>query len=92
MRSRAAKKDLLDITWEGEVVGQVEDLKVDNYHLYGKWIPAASPKAAELEARLQEEEHMILVEIGHGPPPWIATAEAIERGMIEMNVWRGSRR
>ena len=53
--------------------------------------PAASPKAAELAARLQAEEHMILVEIGHGSPPWIATAEVIERGTIEMNLCLGSR-
>jgi hypothetical protein len=90
MSSRSVKRDLLDITWEGEVVGQIQDLAIDNFHIYGKWIPSPLLKVAEMEARLKEEEHVVFVEIGHGTPRWIAAVEVIAGGEIEL-LWQPGR-
>jgi len=80
-------RDLIDISWDGEVVGQIEDMKFDHLHIYGAWRPSSSPKTAAFLARFAEREHMIIVEIGHASRHWKASAEVIDRGQIEL-LWQ----
>jgi len=37
----------VEIIWRGEVVGYINNPGVDNFHLYGCWMPAEGPMAEE---------------------------------------------
>jgi len=59
----------LELIWDGEVVGSVENPKPDMFHLYGKWIPADTEKAREFLAALKvgEDEGVPVLLAGDGP-------------------------
>lgn len=61
---------MIEIIWGGEVVGFIADPKPDMFHLYGKWLPAATEKGAEFRALLEsltrEEVDVVNVLIGAG--------------------------
>lgn len=44
------KRGELLVYWKGHVVGTLEELGVDNFHLYGPWRPAEGPVYQEFAA------------------------------------------
>lgn len=54
------------VFWNYELVGYIENLSVDNYHLYGKWISAKTPEGISFMAMLLEDVENIDVWVGIG--------------------------
>jgi hypothetical protein len=52
------------VYWNYELVSYIENLSVDNYHLYGKWISAKSPEGSGFMAMLLEDVENIDVWVG----------------------------
>jgi hypothetical protein len=42
----------VEVIWKGEVVGHIENPGVDNFHLYGTWVPAGGEIAEQFVAEL----------------------------------------
>jgi hypothetical protein len=55
------------IFWEGKLIGHIGDLKVDNFDIYGKWLPVDSPTTTAF-LKLLETTDEILVEVGETNP------------------------
>jgi len=41
-----------EVIWRGAVVGRIENPGVDNFHLYGRWVPAEGEVAEQFVAEL----------------------------------------
>jgi hypothetical protein len=44
----------LELIWEGEVVGAIEDLQIDNTHWYGQWKPSASLRTSQFVQAVEQ--------------------------------------
>lgn len=54
------------VFWNEQLVGYVEDLSVDNFHLYGKWTPAKSKEGEAFLEMLRADEYNIDIWVGFG--------------------------
>jgi hypothetical protein len=65
------KPNGISVYWRGEVVGYMLTNEVDNFNIYGKWKPAASPLTHEFLSRLAYEEELH-IEVA-GTKSWLTT-------------------
>lgn len=76
----------LAIIWGGQTVGRIESPVVDNFHLYGRWIPAG-PEAdiflAELRRAEKDEDDL---ELHVGEMPATASAQPDNYGVLGVVV------
>ena len=78
-----ATRDLTPIFWRDQEVGQIEGLNIDNYFIYGRWLPRPSPALdAFLEAVAAEED--VEVTIGHATSSWIGSVGEVVDEHIEV--------
>jgi hypothetical protein len=43
------------VLWNGDIVGSIQDVGVENFHVYGKWMPAGTAAAARFAAEFAVE-------------------------------------
>jgi hypothetical protein len=54
-----------EVIWNGAVVGQVYDIRGENWTFYGKWIPRESEEARTF-LRILTEGKELIIQIGSG--------------------------
>ena len=55
------------VFWNDQLIGHIENIKGENFDLYGKWLPQTdSATKAFLDVLEQQDE--VLVEVGEKPP------------------------
>ena len=75
----------LGILWDGKRVGCMIDSKVDNFDLYGKWIPEESDLVDDF-LRALDEKGQLEVWIEGGENPLRATIEIEPVEQIEVRI------
>jgi hypothetical protein len=67
-----SKKNRLSVYWNDELVGYIDDVKMDNFHLYGFWYPAETSNTQRFLGALQQhfanEEDYFYVRLGDQNP------------------------
>jgi hypothetical protein len=73
------------VIWEGEVVGWMENRRVDMWFHYGRWIPENTPATERfLEAIRTRDEAKVLLGTAKG------VVNALpEDGKIDVKIWPG---
>ncbi len=74
------------VLWRGQEVGKVTNPKVDNFDLYGKWVPSDSALAKSFAARI-ESDGEIEVLVGAEDPPLRGVVEFIPSAEIEVKLF-----
>jgi hypothetical protein len=78
-----AARDLTPLFWRDQEVGQIEGLKMDMFHIYGRWLPRPSPALdAFLEAVAAEED--VELTIGHATSSWIGSVAEVPGDEIDI--------
>jgi hypothetical protein len=72
------------VTWKGEVVGEISNLKSDNFDVYGNW----NPVDTEILVLFLEaiESDSVVVRIGTNEPALLGTVEFIPDHEIEIKI------
>ena len=85
-----SKHNRESIYWNNEIVGYVDDLSVDNFHLYGKWISANTTAAVKFLEALSEKDAELWIGYGENKPTHRVTVESFyhvnDTDFIDM-VW-----
>ena len=76
-------KDRTPITWNGIIVGYIEELRVDHFHVYGRWRPASGAEHEKFLAAIQSDESVV-VRIGDADPAWMGSVEGEPSDEIEI--------
>ena len=43
----------IELIWDGEVVGYINDVRADNFHAYGRWEPSKSTRVSDFVRAVQ---------------------------------------
>ncbi len=79
------KGQVLPVKWDGVVVGSIIEPKVDNFDLYGKWVPSQSIETARF-LELLGEGMQLDVQVGNNEPQIKGTIEAVPSIYIEIKM------
>ncbi len=63
-RAQNSARQECDVVWNGEIVGTMSDITIDNFHVEGRWKAADSPAIAPFIEALSAEDAVVIVEIG----------------------------
>ena len=53
------------VYWEDELVGWLSDYIIDNFRLYGQWIPTQTEKSLHFFEALSIEDNQLWVKVGN---------------------------
>jgi hypothetical protein len=73
------------VIWRDQVVGTIEDVRVDHLELYGRWIPSCSDACQTFLEALQSGDQLE-VQVGAGEPKLVGTVEIEPDGETEIRM------
>jgi hypothetical protein len=73
------------VIWRDEVVGTIEDVRVDHLEIYGRWIPSCSDACKTFLEALQSGEQLE-VRVGTEEPKLVGTVEIEPDEEIEIRI------
>jgi hypothetical protein len=73
----------LDVFWKGEKMGVIVQPKIDNFHLYGAWVPVEGPKYANFIEAVQGHDE-VAVQLGAEESDLHGTIEELSQYEIEV--------
>lgn len=78
------KEKKYPVIWKGITVGEISNLKNDNFDVYGDWIPVKGDIVNDFVKEIESEG--VVVRIGTNDPALIGTIDIIPDDEIEVKI------
>lgn len=73
------------VYWRGKLVGKIRNLDIDNFDVFGIWIPSSDAVTEEFRNEIEETGEAV-IRIGLTEPKWLGTIEVAPDDEIEIKI------
>jgi hypothetical protein len=81
-----SKNKRMSLIWRGEVIGFIELLGIETFHLYGNWFPLDTPLAKEFATAIALDiEFIVEIDMGTSQFSTIVDRMSFNEGQIDFN-------